>query len=252
MQVYHDMNISNSYELSSSHQQLNAVSGLNMITSDLTISGSKISSQTASGLKIDQPEKGYRFSVDPILLVSEIIPSKQEQILDIGTGCGIMPLLLAIKYPHVKITAVEIQKELFNIAQKNTETNRLSKSIKLINSDIKQFGNSDTYGKFDRVISNPPYKKKGSGRLNADMQKAIARHEIALTLDELILCSARFLKPAGILNLVYTAARLPELIFVMNSNAIKPAIIKYVNTGEQRSPKLVLVTGIKEESYQIS
>lgn len=197
-----------------------------------------------SRLKIEQPEKGYRFSVDPILLVSSVTPKDGEQILDIGTGCGIIPLILASNYPKIHITAVEIQEELAEIAQRNIEANQLAQRIRLINKDIRVINPSDTNGRFDRVISNPPYKKKGSGRLNTDMQKAVARHEITLTLEELILCATRFLKRNGILNLIYPSGRLKELHHAMNRHSIKPSDIRYVHTGKGVSPKLVLVTGI--------
>ncbi|MBF0259759.1 MAG: methyltransferase [Desulfamplus sp.] len=206
-------------------------------------------------IRIIQPEEGYRFSIDPFLLVSDIVPESNERILDIGTGCGIMPLLLAFKYSHIHITAVEIQKELANMARQNFEANQLSDRIRLINDDIKKisrsdidgkFGFSNTGGQFDRVISNPPYKKRGSGRLNPDIQKAIARHEVTLSLDELLLSAARFLKPEGLLNLIYPVNRLNELISSMDIHAIKPLSVKYLHTKKGGSPKLVLVKGIKQ------
>ncbi|MBF0468182.1 MAG: methyltransferase [Desulfamplus sp.] len=209
-------------------------------------------------IRIIQPEEGYRFSIDPFLLVSDIVPESNERILDIGTGCGIMPLLLAFRYSHIHITAVEIQKELADMAQQNFEANQLSDRIRLINDDIRQInclnsdskielsGTSNTGGQFDRVISNPPYKKKGSGRLNPDLQKAIARHEITLCLDELLLSAARFLKPEGLLNLIYPVNRLTELISSMNRYAIKPLSLKYLHTKKGGTPKLVLVSGIKQ------
>jgi len=201
-------------------------------------------SDISSRLKIEQPEKGYRFSIDPILLSSHVIPQKGEQILDIGTGCGIISLILGFQYPTIQITAVEIQRELADIAHRNIEANQLTHRIKLINKDIRELNSSETNGKFDRVISNPPYKNKGSGRLNLDIQKAIARHELSLTIKELILCTAYFLKPNGILNLIYPAERLTELLYTMNRHAIKPSSIKYLHTGKRMSPKLVLVSGI--------
>lgn len=198
-----------------------------------------------SRLKIEQPEKGYRFSVDPIVLASSVTPKDGEQILDIGTGCGIIPLILASNYPKIHITAVEIQGELAEIAQSNIEANQLAQRIRLINKDIREFNSSETNGRFDRVISNPPYKKKGSGRLNTDMQKAVARHEITLTLEELLRCAARFLKKNGILNLIYPVSRMRELQDSMKQYSIQAADIVYVDTKKDSPPKLALITGIK-------
>ncbi|MBF0229206.1 MAG: methyltransferase [Desulfamplus sp.] len=227
--------------------------------------------EIAKSIQIDQPDKGYRFSIDPFLLVSDITPKKDEEILDIGTGCGIMPLLLATKYPHINITAVELQNELAEIAQKNIKVNNLCSRIKLINNDIKEVQfkefellyidkhnttnhnnfrtNSIVNYRFDRVISNPPYKKRGSGRLNSNIQKAIARHEIALTLDELIFNAARFLKRDGILNLIYPFCRLKELLHTIAKYSIEPIQIKYLFTKKLQmssdKPRFVLLVGKK-------
>lgn len=208
-----------------------------------------------------------------------------------------MPILLAIKYPDIKITAVEIQSELAQIARKNIEINNLADKIRLLNNDIMdiqvidvknpgihQYSYSNKFSyigdRFDRVIANPPYKKRGSGRLNPDTQKAIARHEIALTLDELILSVCRFLKHNGTFNLIYPANRLTELLVTMKNNLIEPADVKFIDTSymgkykqdietinmdkaepnvkqknlvpnkfsrKGKTPKLVIVTGIKQD-----
>ncbi|MBF0376709.1 MAG: methyltransferase [Desulfamplus sp.] len=235
--------------------------------------------EIAKGIQIEQPDKGYRFAIDPFLLVADITPKEGEEILDIGTGCGIIPLLLATKYPHINITAVEIQNELAEIAQKNIKINNLCRRIKLINNDIKEVQirdiepsyidkhNTTNYSRvrkcysnhfradfivncgFDRIISNPPYKKKGSGRLNSDIQKAIARHEIALTLDELIFNAVRFLKTDGILNLIYPFCRLKELLHTISKYSIEPIQIKYLFTTKLQmsidKPRFVLMVGKK-------
>ena len=220
--------------------------------------------QISKSLEISQPQNGYRFSIDPFFLVSDLIIQKSEQILDIGTGCGIMPLLLALKYPEIELTAVEIQSELAKIARENIEINGFGNRIRLINHDIKDIKFRDIKSsylkqplssdqtlhidfKFDRVISNPPYKKRGSGRLNPNIQKAIARHEISLTLDELICCASQSLKLGGIFNLIYPAIRIKELLFTMKIHSIKPINVKFINTSYAKSanPKLVLTTGIK-------
>ncbi|MGD9731631.1 MAG: tRNA1(Val) (adenine(37)-N6)-methyltransferase [Desulfamplus sp.] len=217
--------------------------------------------EIAKSLYIDQPDKGYRFSIDPFLLLSYISPQKGEQVLDIGTGCGIMPLILALKYPDIHITAVEIQSQLAEIARQNINRNGFKDRIELINRDIKEISiynralyNNTLYidSKFDRIISNPPYKKKGSGRLNPDSQKAVARHEIMLTLDELIFCVRRLLKADGILNLIYPAARLNELIKTMNRYEIEPVQVKHIFTGskginivKKAQAKLALITAKK-------
>ncbi len=208
--------------------------------------------EIAQNIYIEQPKNGYRFSIDPIILVSDLNIEQNEKILDIGTGCGIMPLLIAAKFPKVQITAVELQKELAAVADNNIKENGLEDKIRLINGDIRQLKSLDMADKFDRIISNPPYKKRGSGRINSNSQKAIARHEIALTLDELILSASTLLKIDGILNLIYPAERLHELIETMQNSSIEPLEIKSIQTSETKNigtkkinPKLIFVKGKK-------
>ncbi len=257
-----------------------------------------------SQIKIRQPEKGYRFSVDPFLLteyavtqicmlyrnkpafsgaeemhpdgikdlrsnkIENFYPDEIEnlhpdehhiktipplKILDIGTGSAIIPLLLALKlpFPEIRITAVEIQKELAQIAEHNINSTQMENCITLIHKDIREMRSSETEGTFDVVISNPPYQKKQSSRLNPNNQKAIARHEITLCLEELIQSAAHFLKQRGSLHLIYPALRLTELLSTMQHHNIKPAAIRFVHTGKYINAKLLLISGIKNSSASV-
>lgn len=192
-------------------------------------------------IKFFQPENGYRFSMDPLFLADYVKPEKGQKILDIGTGSGIMPVLLALKYPEVQITGVEIQEELAETAVKNVILNHLEKNISILQRDINKTDLIHINGTQDIIIANPPYKKKGSGRLNHNMQKAIARHEINLTLDELVQSVKKLLSPKGCFYLIYPAERLSELICILCQFSIVPDKIRFIHTKKNAAAKRVMV-----------
>ncbi|MCP4115508.1 MAG: methyltransferase [Desulfobacteraceae bacterium] len=198
-------------------------------------------------ISVRQPEKGYRFSVDPVLLAGHAAPRPGERIADLGTGCGIMPLILSHRYPDTRITGIELQAELAALARKNMEENRLSGAISILTKDIRTLGPADLGGCVDLVITNPPYKKQKSGRINPDPQKAIARHEIELTLAELLASAARILVSGGRFIIIFPAERLGELMQGMEKNGMGPGSARFIHTKRDRIAKRVILTGIKNQ-----
>ena len=144
---------------------------------------------------IEQSEDGYRYSIEPFLIgdFSNVQPGMR--VLDVGTGCGIIAILLAIKEPQLEVVSLEVQKSLYQLAKSNIEKNALSDRIQAIEGDFNEIAKS--MGSFDLVISNPPYRKKNTGRINPNQEKAIARHEIKLNLESLVKKGAMLLKPGG-------------------------------------------------------
>ncbi len=195
-------------------------------------------------ITINQPQKGYRFSIDPFLLCSEIPRLTNQTVLDIGCGSGIIPLILKFKNPGVKIFGIEIQKELVRFAKENVENNSMGQSIRITCKDIKETYPQDFSRQIDIIVSNPPYKKKSSGRLNPDKQKAIARHETKLNINELMKCCKRLLSPKGKVFIIFPAERILDLISNMNENNIKPSTIKFVHTKKNKAAKFVIVSAI--------
>ena len=198
-----------------------------------------------NNIKIDQPQNGYRFSIDPFLLCSEIIDLTNQTILDIGCGSGIIPLILKFKNPDVKIFGVEIQNELAELAESNVKRNSMEQSISIICKDIKDVTLQDFDEKIDIIVSNPPYKKEKSGRLNPDKQKAVARHEIKLNIQELLQCCKRLLSSNGRAYIIFPAERTSDLLYSMNENGIRPETIRFVHTKKDDNTKLVIVSGMK-------
>lgn len=196
-------------------------------------------------IKLKQSKTGYRYSVDPLIVSHFANPIPGSKIIDFGTGCGIIPVVLAYRFSELKITGVEIQKNLAELAKENIINNNLQEIVTIIESDIKAFKSSFIPHSVDMVITNPPYTKRNAGRINPDPEKAIARHEIKITLDELIKAAGELLNEAGEFVIIYPLIRLDELLFVMKKNGINPKRLRLVHPGKNSLAKLALVSGIK-------
>ncbi|MCP4670015.1 MAG: methyltransferase [Desulfobacula sp.] len=201
------------------------------------------------GITISQPEKGYRFSIDPFILAAHVGIKGNERIIDIGCGCAIISLILAFKSPDLKITGIEIQEELYICAKKNIMENKLENNINIIHQDIQKLQTWDLGGEADIIVSNPPYKKRGSGRLNPDSQKAIARHEITLDIDMLFKCSSRLLKKKGKIYIIFPAQRLSDLILTMEQNKFSPEFIRFIHAKKESKAKQMIVCAVKNSNH---
>lgn len=178
---------------------------------------------------IHQPESGYRFTIDPFILASHVPTEHHQHIVDIGTGCGIIPLLIAWRCPTVTITGIEIQKELADYALKNAAAHNFEKSIEIINSDIITLLSDKCIKKADVIVSNPPYKKKGTGRINPDRQKAIARHEITLDMNQVFNAVDHILCRSGKFYLIYPADRLGEILSAACQHQMHLHFLRFVH-----------------------
>ena len=197
-----------------------------------------------------QPAKGYRYSIDPFVLCSQIPPTcSGDRILDIGCGCGIIPVILGYCFPQSCITGVEIQTTLAQIAVKNIINNKLEQTVSIINADIKQINPESTNGPFDLILSNPPYKKHNTGRLNPDRQKAIARHEITMNIQNLAAKAEMLLSPNGRFMIIFPSERLADIHQAIQATSIYPEWIRYIHTGQKKTPKRVIFSGRKNITH---
>jgi tRNA1(Val) A37 N6-methylase TrmN6 len=194
---------------------------------------------------IEQSTQGYRYSVEPFLLADFIRLQPEFQVLDVGTGCGIIPLLLMTREPGLKITAIEVQKSLHDLAQQNVAKNRLSSHIQVIHGDFLQVAKTLENETFDMVISNPPYRKVNTGRTNPNGEKAIARHELSLDLQSLLKQSASLLRPGGKIALAYPPERLTEVLSEMKQCAVFPSRLRFIHGTSGANAKIFLVEGVK-------
>jgi tRNA1Val (adenine37-N6)-methyltransferase len=196
-------------------------------------------------IKVFQHRQGYRFSIDAVLLAAFSAPEAGDRIVDLGTGCGIIPLILGHRFPSVSITGIEIQPELASLASQNVEANGLKERISIIRKDLRFLSIRDFGGPVDLVISNPPYRKGRSGRVNPHPQRAAARHEILATLQDVADAAVRLLGIGGRFAIVFPAERITDLLTSLRSAGIEPKHIQTVHAKAHDPGRLVLVSGVK-------
>lgn len=194
-------------------------------------------------LRIYQKKKGYRFSIDTLLLVSFISLKSKEKAIDLGTGSGIIPIILASSFPQTHWTGLEIQSDLAKMARQSVELNNLQDRVEIIHGDAGEIQNICPARAFDVVVFNPPYRKIKSGRKNPNPEKAIARHEIKGSLELFLRAAAFLLKPGGKIFAIYPACRLVELASLFRKNFLEPKKMKFVFSQSECDAKFVLVEG---------
>lgn len=196
-------------------------------------------------IQVRQERAGYRFSIDAVLLAHHAAPRSEDRIIDLGTGCGIIALIMAYRNPEIKIYAVELQDELVELALANVKSNRLQNRIFVLGTDMKKIKPDHVEGPVDLIVSNPPFRRPGSGKLNPDDQRAIARHEIKANLHDVIDTARRMLKTGGRLVTIYTAERTVDILDQMRTEGIEPKHIRMIHSHSLCDAKLVLVEGLK-------
>ena len=202
-------------------------------------------------LRILQKKGGYRFSIDALLLAHFADPHPKDRIIDLGTGCGVMPLIIAFRQKKGKITGVEIQPSLADLARRNATLNRLSTRIKILEKDLRDLEGKTRGGIFDLVLSNPPYRRIGAGRVNPCPEKALARHEFKATLQDVLRAAQYLLGKKGRLAMIYPASRAAELIQEMRQFHLEPKRLQFVHSYPKEEARLMMVEGFKEGRAQV-
>ena len=201
-----------------------------------------------NGLKIIQDNTGFCFGIDSIIL-SEFAKKikNNSDVVDLGTGTGILGILLCQKTKLKSIVGVEIQKEVSDMANRSIKLNKLENKFKIINSNINDLFKNKLLekNKYDAIIMNPPYKELGTGIINLDEKKLISRHEVKASLFDFIKVSSQLLKDKGELYMVHKPERLGDIIQYLRENKIEPKELRIVYSHENEEATLVLIKGIK-------
>lgn len=197
-------------------------------------------------LRLKQHRHGYRYSIDAVILAGAVHPTPGETVVDLGTGCGIIPLILAFRRPGVRIWGVELQAALSALAEENVRENDMASRVKVVCADMRDIRPERVGGPVDMVVSNPPYRRGRSGRVNPDRQRALARHEIAITLPEVVRVARKLLKTGGRFTVIYAAGRIAELLSHMRAERIEPKRLRNIHSSDGQDARLVLVEGVRD------
>jgi len=195
-------------------------------------------------VEVSQSSEGYRFSIDAILLAAAVHPKPGEVVMDMGTGCGVIPILLAYRNRHVHFLGIELQEALAKLAAQNVAANHMQDRIGIHHQDLRYLKSETVDGPVDWIVSNPPYRSANSGRLNPNSERAVARHEIHMQLADLMAACRRFLKTGGRFAVIYPAERMVDLLGEMRSAGIEPKWMQSIHARHGESAKLVLVKGM--------
>ena len=198
-----------------------------------------------NGLKIIQKTDGFCFGMDAVLLSGFASVKRGEKVLDMGTGTGIIPLLLSAKTEGEHFKALEIQKEIAELAARSVALNHLEEKIEIVTGDIKEASRIFGAASFDVVITNPPYMNDAHGLKNPTEVKAISRHEVLCTLDDVVREGAKVLKPGGRMYMVHRPHRLIEIITAMKQYKLEPKRMKMVHPFKDKEANMVLIEAVR-------
>ncbi|MBI5576571.1 MAG: methyltransferase [Deltaproteobacteria bacterium] len=206
-----------------------------------------------ASLTIRQPQSGYRFSIDSVLLADFASAFCGEVVLDLGTGCGVALLLLSRMCGSLRYgVGVEVQRELYEFARGNIEENGFSGSLSAVHGDFREKLPGLSGGSFDLVISNPPYRRVGDGRRNPDPQKEIARHEVMCTMPELFRSAGRYLSPTGRFAMLGLPQRLGEMLSCATAERIFPDTLRFVHPYPDKPANLLLFAASRRKPPEFS
>ena len=199
-----------------------------------------------NNLKIIQKNDGFCFGIDSVLLSDFARKIKNNsKVLDLGTGTGILGILLCAKTNLKQITGIEIQKDIADMATRSIQLNNLQGKFDILNCNITDIDKLLKIDSYDAIVTNPPYKKPNSGKINENKTKLISRHEIEANLDDFIRISFKMLKDKGTLYMVHRAERIVDILSTMRKYKMEPKRIRFVYSNKNSESKLVLLEATK-------
>jgi len=213
--------------------------------------GERIDRLIDDRLKIIQNPQAFRFSADAVLLARFVTVKPGDTVCDLGTGTGVIPLLLSAQTKASRLYGLEIQTEMADMARRSVALNGLTKKISIDTGDLREalarYGSS----RFDVVVSNPPYNSAGLGRLNASDAMTLARHEIMCTLEDVVAAASKITKSRGRTALVHKPHRLVDLLVLLRTYRLEPKRLQVVYARPGQKPGFVLVEAIKDGGAEL-
>lgn len=196
-------------------------------------------------LRIIQKKSGYRFSIDALLLAHFTVLRRGEECIELGTGSGVVAMILALRYHCRRVLAIDVQEELCSMARRSAELNDLAGSLEIRRGDVRHPGSICAPMSFDAAVFNPPYRRLRSGRTNPDSARAIARHEVVGTLGDFLAAAAHALRDGGRVTAIYPARRIAEMIFRMRGCRVEPKRMRIVHSRPGGVGEFLLMEGVK-------
>ena len=206
--------------------------------------GERLDDLIINSYKIIQPEQGFRFSIDSVLLAYFAKIKPMSRVVDLGTGTGVIAMLLAAR-GVTKIEAIEIDEKMANLAERNFKLNGLQNTIGIHHADFRCISGRLPAGYFDLIVANPPYRRLGHGFLNRDAKNASARHELTAGLQDVFVAAKHLVKYRGRVAIVHLPERLTDILAGMREYEIEPKRIRFVQSRSETKPVIVLVEGIR-------
>ena len=192
-----------------------------------------------------QRRDGFRFALDSLLLTRFVEVQRRERIVDLGTGNGVVALSLAVLNGGVEVVGVELQKAMVDRAERGLTLNRLEDRVRMVQGDVRDVEKDFPAGSFDAAVCNPPYRPPGSGRVNPDRERLLARHEVEGGLADFVRAGAYLLHHRGRMCLVYPSERAVELFAVLRQHNLEPRRARFVYSFANAPATLVLAEGVK-------
>jgi len=207
--------------------------------------GERIDDLQRNGYHIIQNPEKFCFGMDAVLLTGFARAQEKDVLLDIGTGTGIIPLLMSAKYGCAHLTGLEIQEESADMARRSVAMNGLRDTIDIVTGDVKEADKIFKSASFDCITCNPPYMIGQHGLTNPDAPKAIARHEVLCTLEDVVRAVAKLLKPGGHFYMVHRPFRLAEIMTTLSQYKLEPKRMQLVYPYIDKEPNMVLVEAVR-------
>lgn len=223
-----------------------------MKDSILVRSNERVDDLERNGYKLIQNPEVFCFGIDAILLAHFAkVSNTKQKILDIGTGTGIIPIVMHAIYKKGHFIGIDIQEEMIKMASRSVLLNKIEQDVEMKVMDIKDYKQNFTQGTFDLITCNPPYMKGGAGLKNEHPSKTIARHEVACTLEDIIEAAGYMLKYGGKMCMIHRPHRLVDIVASMRQNKIEPKTMRMIHPKLGKSPTMVLIQGVKNGNPEL-
>ncbi len=204
-----------------------------------------------AGISVLQKREGYRFSIDAVILGGFVRLSSESRVLELGSGSGVVSFILAGRHRALRFDGIDIQDDLVEMSKRSARLSKLDGRVRFEAADLRDLPNHYRPESYDVVYFNPPYGKKGSGKISSLEQKATARHELNGGIEEFVQAASFLLRQKGRVFIIYPAKRLVTLLSTLKGRGIEPKTMRFVHSRADLPATLVLVEGIKGAGEEI-